>query len=584
MSEKDFAFANIVSTPTTDSWSQAYHAGKLFAVLSLKDLVDNTDQETERESLGSIGKTFFTSLEQEFFTLEEKDLDSIKSAIELSLKKIPKDVSYSLAAGSIIGDVFYVFCSNYARVDFKRDNQIGALLVAENEDLKVASGRLLDTDMAILQTKQFNELVDNKTLYSSLDHNSPAEIAENLAPSIHDKEEGGAAAIIIHYKKAPEEFYAVENFSPVEKEPIKHHPAIDDEPLTAEPILERRSPSQFLSFLKKVKLPKIGEVNKSGKLILIVVVVIAALLSGSIYLNVKRQNDAKIKTIFNQVYQQAQDKYNEGQSLSELNQNLARDSFTAAKKIIDDSKGKLPEGSNEEKTIKELAEKIDKALTSTSGVNSSSAKEAPSDASSLLAFEMKNSGTSFSTDGKNNFYIDDKGVSKEDKQIIKNDNSWNNPAGLGVYFGNIYVLDKAKGGIIKFVPAGSGFSKSTYFTGGTSPDLSSATGMAIDGSIWITLSNGGLLKFTRGASDNLKVSGLDKPLSNPTKIWTNVDSERVYVLDKGNGRIVVLDKTGAYKEQYQAGIIKNAKDFDISEKDKKILILSGGKIYEIDLK
>ncbi|MCL4387326.1 hypothetical protein M1307_02940, partial [Patescibacteria group bacterium] len=550
----------------------------------LKDLVDNTDQETERESLGSIGKTFFTSLEQEFFTLEEKDLDSIKSAIELSLKKIPKEVSCSLAAGSIIGDVFYVFCSNYARVDFKRDNQIGALLIAEDEDLKVASGRLLDTDMAILQTKQFNELVDNKTLYSSLDHNSPAEIAENLAPSIHDKEEGGAAAIIIHYKKAPEEFYAVENFSPVEKEPIKHHPTIDDEPLTAEPILERKSPSQFLSFLKKVKLPKIGEVNKSGKLILIVVVVIAALLSGSIYLNVKRQNDAKIKTIFNQVYQQAQDKYNEGQSLSELNQNLARDSFTAAKKIIDDSKGKLPEGSNEEKTINDLAEKIDKALTSTSGVNSSSAKEASSNSSSLLAFEIKSSGTSFATDGKSNFYIDDKGVSKEDKQIIKNDNSWNNPAGLGVYFGNIYILDKVKGGIIKFVPAGSGFSKSTYFTGGTSPDLSSATGMAIDGSIWITLSNGGLLKFTRGSSDNLKVSGLDKPLSNPTKIWTNVDSEKVYILDKGNGRIVVLDKTGAYKEQYQAGIIKNAKDFDISEKGKKILILSGGKIYEIDLK
>jgi len=201
-----------------------------------------------------------------------------------------------------------------------------------------------------------------------------------------------------------------------------------------------------------------------------------------------------------------------------------------------------------------------------------------------LAFAAKTSGNSFATDGKNNFYINDKGVFKEDKQIIKNDSDWDNAAGIGVYFGNIYVLDKTKGGIIKFVPAGSGYSKSTYFTGSTSPDLSNATGMAIDGSIWVVLSSGNVLKFTRGVSDNLKVSGLDKPLSNSTKIWANLDSEKVYVLDKGNGRIVVLDKTGVYKEQYQAGIIKNAKDFDISEKDKKIFILSSGKIYAIDLK
>ena len=583
MSEKDFAFANIVSTPTTDSWSQAYHAGKLFAVLSLKEAApDNPNQ--ERETLGSVGKTFFTSLEQEFFTLEEKDLDSIKSAIEVALKKIPADVSCSLAAGSIIGDVFYVFCSNYARVDFKRANQIGALLIAESENLKIASGRLLDMDMGILQTKQFNELVDDKTLYSSLDHHSPAEIAESLAPSIHDKEEGGAAAIIILYKKAPEEFYAVENFSPVEKEPVEHHPTAEDEPLTAEPIIEKKSPSQFFGFVNNLKFPKVGKVNKSGKLILIGVVVITVLLIGSIYLNIKRQEDAKIKTLFNQVYQQAQDKYSEGQSLTELNQNLAHDSFAAAKKIIDESNGKLPKGSDEEKKINELAQKISQALGTTSGINSSSAKEAANDASSILAFAAKTSGNSFATDGKNNFYINDKGVFKEDKQIIKNDSDWDNAAGIGVYFGNIYVLDKTKGGIIKFVPAGSGYSKSTYFTGSTSPDLSSATGMTIDGSIWVVLSSGNVLKFTRGVSDNLKVSGLDKPLSNSTKIWANLDSEKVYVLDKGNGRIVVLDKTGVYKEQYQAGIIKNAKDFDISEKDKKIFILSSGKIYEIDLK
>jgi dihydrofolate reductase len=55
-------------------------------------------------------------------------------------------------------------------------------------------------------------------------------------------------------------------------------------------------------------------------------------------------------------------------------------------------------------------------------------------------------------------------------------------------------------------------------------------------------------------------------------------------LDNGNSRVVVFDKTGSYKAQYQADVIKSAKDFEVLEKDKKIYVLSGGKVYEITLK
>jgi len=55
-------------------------------------------------------------------------------------------------------------------------------------------------------------------------------------------------------------------------------------------------------------------------------------------------------------------------------------------------------------------------------------------------------------------------------------------------------------------------------------------------------------------------------------------------LDNGNSRIVVLDKNGSYKSQYQTSIIKNTKDFEVIEGGKKIFILSQNKIYQIDLK
>lgn len=74
------------------------------------------------------------------------------------------------------------------------------------------------------------------------------------------------------------------------------------------------------------------------------------------------------------------------------------------------------------------------------------------------------------------------------------------------------------------------------------------------------------------------------PFKNPTRIYTNINNDNIYVLDNGNSRIVILDKNGAYKAQYKADIIKTAKDFDVFEKDKKIFVLSSGKIYQIDLK
>ena len=54
-------------------------------------------------------------------------------------------------------------------------------------------------------------------------------------------------------------------------------------------------------------------------------------------------------------------------------------------------------------------------------------------------------------------------------------------------------------------------------------------------------------------------------------------TNNIYVLDNGAAKIVVFDKNGAYKTQYQGSFIKTAKDFDVQESNKKIYVLSGTK-------
>jgi hypothetical protein len=259
--------------------------------------------------------------------------------------------------------------------------------------------------------------------------------------------------------------------------------------------------------------------------------------------------------------------------------------------MLEDGKSKFPTKSSEEEQILALLDKVNQALNSSSGVNLTKAQSVDNSVSNLLATEIKNSGVSYATqDDKNIYFADSNGISSvaksggNSKVIIKSSDLPKNIGGLGIYFGNIYVLDKDGKQISKFVQTSSGFGQANYFTTGTSPDLSNAASIAIDGSIWILFKDGTIEKFTKAKADTFSITGLDKSFSNPTRIYTTVDFINIYVLDSGNSRIVVLDKTGSYKAQYQADILKNATDFEVLETDKKVYVLSGGKIYQIDLK
>lgn len=592
MPETNVTFAKIVANPTTYSWSQAYNAGRLFAVLSLER---NEEGLEEKDTLNLFGKEILDNLEQEFFTLETKDLDSIKNAVLVTSKKIPEDIFCSFVICAIINNLLYAFILGQGKVDVKRDGKLGTILQVEEGlplSVKAASGFLQNNDIIILQTKQFSDIVSTDTLAASLDSQPPSEIAETLAPKIHgnEKEQSGAAAIVLAYKGAEqaEKAFEPEQKTETEEEVIQPKESVEEMPQAAVAVAS----SGYLSLiLGKLKLPKTESFNHSRKLLLTVAIIIAVVFIASIFLAVKKQNEAKTQALFNQVYSPAQKKYDEGQSLLGLNQNLARDSFQASQKILEDGKSKFPTKSKEEQQITALLEKVNLALSSSSGVNLAKTQSVDSKVSSLLEKEIENSGVSYATqDDKNIYFLDSNGISSQPKTggdakvIIKSSDLPKNIGGLGVYIGNVYVLDKDGKQINKFVQTASGFAKADYFASDTSPDLSNAASITIDGSIWILFKDGTIEKFTRGKADTFSITGLDKGFSNPSRIYTTVDFDNVYVLDSGNSRIVVLDKNGSYKAQYQADILKNASDFEVLESSKKIYVLSSGKVYEIDLK
>jgi hypothetical protein len=427
-------------------------------------------------------------------------------------------------------------------------------------------------------------MVTSEQVKSALESTIPNEIAEILTPQIHQTAEGGASALILNFigfpkpdppttpplgPENPDLAPITPSFTPpVPVQQPEMTPLPQDTP-------ERKLPRfsfTLPSFL--VQLPK------KQRIIMAVILLLLIILSISI-LSVKSQQTVKQnQSLFTETYEAAQKKFDEGKGLSELNKPLAHDSFTAAEKTVQAALPKFSKNSEEYKKLTVLLTQIATELAKTEGNVTVATKEVPAGTSVLLdeIQKTKDAITGITT-GSAIAVLTSSAVTFDGKEIIKNDDLWTDAKGLGTFLGNFYVLDTKKG-VLKF--SGSSYSESSYFSG-DAPDLSRATSMTIDGSVWILFSNGNLEKYTKGAKDTFSIKGLSEAFSKPTRVITTADTQKLYVLDPGSSRIVVLKKDGTFETQYKADVLRNAKEVDISEKDRKAYILSGSKVYELSL-
>ena len=618
MAETNLAFSKIVSTPTASAWSQAYSAGRLFAAFSLESDTPRPD-----DGLSNLGKDLISTFESEFFTLENKDLESIKAAVATTVSRVGEGIKVSLVVCFFSEDVLYLFAAGGAKAILKRDEKIGTVLEGnEGVNIKSASGYVEEADIIVLQTNQFLNTISASTLASALDSNVPEDIAESLAPQVHERTEGGASAVVLVYNKekvredeaAAAAAEIVSNNSeeteketpqdsgeePTQTEADRVHDEEIGEAKTLPPhetktvtdikvaageaqidaagkSRRRFSQGMSLSFLGRFR-----GLTRQRKIILFIAVILIVLIIVISAFALGRRGATS--SDFDAIYNEALTKYEEGQSLRQLNPSLSQDSFRQAQQILLANKDTFDEGSSEDQQIEELLAKVTSGITGDGGQVSVS--EVGADQSKMLSLAIDNPKASYFSQNEDFVYFIksdgitkvDKGNSEEEELIEK---SWKQEGGLGLFGSNVYVLDR-QNGILKFVPTDDGFSETDYFTG-DSPDFSEAAAIAIDGSIYVLHTNGTINKYTRGEEESFEITGLTTNFSSPTRILTSEDFDNIYILDRGNSRIVVLDKAGAFVNSYTAAVIKSAREFDVDEVGGKIYVLSGEKVYQIEI-
>lgn len=144
----------------------------------------------------------------------------------------------------------------------------------------------------------------------------------------------------------------------------------------------------------------------------------------------------------------------------------------------------------------------------------------------------------------------------------------------------VYLANKKSAEIVSFSPGSTTFGKPIVAV--RDAGISQAVDITIDGSIYV-LGQNGVNKFQSGKLTAFSLQNLPVPLSGKGKIYTQKDFSYLYILDSGNSRVLIFDKSGNLINTLMSDSFTNLKDFQVDEKNKVIYVLNDGSLLKATL-
>lgn len=566
-------------------------ADNLYLILELKN-------GHNRESVGKIIRKF----KEEIIFKTDLSLDELKEIVKDTFDSISNKENYSLAIILFIDNISYLLTRGEGEIYLYRHDKYVKIIYGDTE----ASGYCEMDDMFMLSSKSFSKIVDNKSLENALILKDPKTIIGELTPDLKEKEDAGAISLLIYLKEKIEEDDMTESLD-LEK-----------------PLPEgQKGENVYDKFRDKMRYYH-QNFSQNKRSTFIVLIILLAMLIWSVGSGSQRQLEKKLNDSLKTYQQRIDDKLNEANEIGSLNPDKATSLVTDAKTIFNELKQivgdkkvdemKLISSSiaNAEKTVLKKEDKnyqefydfnlIKKEIKFQGGVSVDKDQAvllnkedgevyylslSKKSVNTIKKEEIKKA-TYFSSYNNNLFiYSANDGIYKIDTEekvslVVKKDEEWGTIGGMIVFNGNIYLLDKSKDNIYKYLVAENGFSdKNIYFKPGEEVKLSSLVNYSIDASIYILTENG-IYKYLSGVRDEFSYS-LPESDNDYQKIYANISNDKVYLLEKERGKVYVMDKKGKYEKQIGSSIFSKAGDIFVSEDQSNIFILVNDKIYTVSL-
>ncbi len=562
------------------------------------------------------GRQILSDLSDFYFDFEGSPSEKLNGVFEEAKKKFAEG-EYSILLSGISGKVLYLMSKGEVEVYLKRGEKLRSLLTVGLEN-QLISGFIQPGDKLLLSTKSLITFLGedlDKSFDLSLD-DFEGELSDRIGVS--NTEEQGLAGMVL-------EAVSEETGSGGEE-------GIEEVGQSVHENLNRKKPLKLVltGIAKMFHLLKGLLVNyfpRSGRGRLIVAVVLIIIIGLGVGFKIKASREAFRNVQFSSLMQKANDDFNGAKGLASLNPVEAKVKIDSAKsgvtlaltlkskdnsalalqKQINDESGSILQQSQTSNFPVFLDLELVKKNFRAEHLSLSSGKLLILDPTvgTLITIDLSKKSNQIqagsdklgdaskaSLNGDLAFvYSKEKGILRVDivnQKVItvaKPDKDWGEIKDLYGFAGNVYVLDTGKNMIWKYLPTSEGYSdKRAYLVAGLKMDFSGSIRMQIESSIYILKSGGEILRFTKGEKDNFGLQGLDKNLKDPKSIFISSDTDNLYVLDSGNSRLLILTKTGSYKGQISGDEFGKASDLVVDEKAKKVYLLDGGKIFQVDLK
>ncbi len=580
--------SSIVGSASDSTWSQAQtinlpNSYQLMVVLQLARA-----SEGELVDLATIGGQILLTFEQ--FSGETEGDNKIKTMVDTVVAEIASGVDIQIVVAYLheaelslygYGDVVGYLLRSGNLANLKADWGKGSLV----------SGTLLTGDVLFLATRVLSTEIGTSTIKTLLQTETPS---ESLAPLVHTHAEtSGMAALVAQTSTLPE-----------------------DRPLPwwkklgrgeAKITLHQPQPWRInfwvgaLIFLLLVVMIGLGIVKR------------ADMIAGKAYATLDASVSQKIQQTL---------------SVSDLNPEQART-------LLSEARGEVVAylATNPKPAYKAKAQQLSSTINDTEGkafkqnnVQLSTIVELPILADGLQATKMKSDGkgdllfldtnsprivqmnladrsrsivatdsvgtfTDIGVEATSIYGLNDQGVQSVSmkqqtlKSVITADEFWQKPTYIGVFAGNVYVMDRAQNEVWKYPTLGDTFGgRRRWFAAGITLDLSNVVDMKVNGDIWFLTSSGKLVRYSRGAPvafsmNGFPATGEGKLLADPVAVFPT--DSLIYVLERGASRVVVFGDDGTYKAQYDSPDFGKASDLVVQ--DSKGYILENNTVKSFDL-
>ncbi len=182
------------------------------------------------------------------------------------------------------------------------------------------------------------------------------------------------------------------------------------------------------------------------------------------------------------------------------------------------------------------------------------------------------------TDRNNNVFRYDQRVEGATLMDVADRNLWGSIGQVQTFNGRVYIADEANGSILRYDPGRFEEAGTPWFAPETPVQLAGLTAMEIDGDIWLLFSNGAILRYRERVqvpfSPENSIGLAEDPVD---MVVTRQESAYIYLVDAGQERILVYDKSGAYIGQLRApedGMLRGLSGLYIDEVGGVMYILT----------